>query len=141
LARGWAMKMPRFRLRTLMVAVAVVAVVMGLVVRRVYCRRLAAYHELKEWAYRQRGEAAIQLSAIPPHFTQARSRYVQQHARAVRLLQEPRPDEAELSADEYRHEADLCIRWLNYHAEMKARYRLRAENPFALVAPDPPPPE
>jgi hypothetical protein len=110
------MRLPRFRLRTLMVAVAVLALLLmgGIMVwRSANYRRLAAFHEEME----RRQERAV--------------RGIESLAQAA-----TDPKDAAAARRDAAHEARIG----RYHAGLKAKYLRAAARPWESVAPDPPRP-
>ena len=111
------MRPPRFRLRTLLVAVAVVALALGagmILQRQSILRRTAAYHERME---------RVQAAKV---------RGIENLARAATT--------PELAA-ETRADAMVEARIGAHHARLKQKYRRMSTRPWLPVAPDPPPPE
>ena len=114
---GSALRRPRFRLRTLLVAVAVAALVLGagmMRLRQLFLRRTAAYHEQVE-----------RLQA-------AKVRAIEDLARAATTPE---------GAAQVRADAVFEARIGGYHARLKQKYRRLSDRPWLLVPPDPPPPD
>jgi hypothetical protein len=112
------MRLPRFRftVRRLMVAMAIVALLLGggiLGRRSLDYRRLAAFHEQME----QRKERAV---------------------RGIEILARAANDPADAAAA--RRDAAYEAQIGRHHAALKAKYLRAASRPWLPVPPDPPPP-
>jgi hypothetical protein len=156
------MRLPRFRLQTMMVAVAVVALVLGGVLWTDRLRRRSAYYDFVAKAYELEAknhgsfikfyrELAEQRRRPEIHFGQdyqdaqfftndyggrltvARQDEWWPYATRIRNP-DPERDEADLRA--------LAVREQNrsvYFARLGAKYRRAARSPWLPVKPDPPP--
>jgi hypothetical protein len=111
------MSTPRFRLRTLLIAVAVVGVVLGAGMMR---RRRSILHE-KAAHHRAIGRRQA-----------AKVRGIEELARAATTARE---------AAETRADARVEARIGEYHAALARKYQRAAARPWLPVAPDPPPPD
>jgi hypothetical protein len=135
------MRLPRYRLRTPMLAVAAVAIVLGADgVRRRRDRFLAlrSGHEAKEHSRPYLAEAHTATAAqnegeARKHRAAARSRPREPHAEFAETF------EAVAGAGraaERRHRA-----LARYHGELRLEYARAARHPWLTVAPGPPEPE
>lgn len=104
----------RFSTRTLMVAVAIVAITFG------------AYIELKRRAGSYRLKAALHADE---------ERAMQSLWWWNERMPHPSGDAAEKTRDRERY-----LKLEEYHAELKREYEFAATHPWQLVEPDPPPP-
>ena len=115
------MQLPRFRLRTLMLAVAIVAIVLRLAPLRAEMNRRSDF-------YRQR--AAYHAALAAAH-------------RIAGKTQELRADRSKEDADAARHRegAAASAKVAAYHAGMRDKYNRVARYPWLPVEPDPQSPE
>jgi hypothetical protein len=158
------MHLPRFRLQTMMVAVAVVALVLGGILWTDRLRRQSAYYDFVAKAYELEAknhgsfikfyrELAEERRRPEIHFGQG-----YQHAPFLTndyggRLTVPRQDEwwpydtRPYDPDPERDQVNLralAVREQNrsgYFARLGAKYRRAARYPWLPVKPDPPPPE
>ena len=114
------MRLPRFRLRTLLVAVAVAAAAMEAVLM---LQRAAAYRRLAE-RYAERERMHRDSAALAT-------------AEAEDLAERGSADGASLWRDRADDNAAKAAR----SAELSRKYRRAAARPWLPVAPDPPPPD
>lgn len=111
------MRMPRFRIRTLMIAVAVVAVIL--------CGARLAKIEQKRKAFRTR--AAI-------HATYGRSFRDAYEKRTAVAFEFPH-------GPVFARTLALRLAWAEYHESLALKYEHAARYPWLPVEPDPPEPE
>ena len=114
------MTLPQFTVRRLMVAVAIMALGLGVLVellrRRASYNQGATYHAAKEAQFKQLDET---LESIRSNLSA--------YARAMRRVS--------------NREESRTARLVRYHATLKGKYRSAASRPWLPVEPDPPAPE
>jgi hypothetical protein len=116
------MLLSRFRLRTLLLAVAMIAIVLGVGAaqrRRALYQQQAAYHAAQEARF-----VAISRSAARQTALLRRVRSATDSALAFNVWQ----------AERARQRAQ-------YHSRIRRKYEDAASHPWILVTPDPQPPE
>lgn len=132
------MPIPRFRVRTLMIAVAVVGLIGAATgrfwqLRTLYSRR-AAMHASKElWANTTGRWTRI---TAPIQFSDESDRD------GVWVPPPPRsPAEVRLEDERIEQQMRAADRECHYHAKMQKKYEYAAAHPWLPVPPDPPEPE
>jgi hypothetical protein len=140
------MNRPRFRLRSVMVGVAVAALALGATVQATRLKRTAALHLARASAH---GTAELKygkrLQAIADEEQKATDR-----ARMIETLQKEDRDDpktwAEIKTQNQKIVAQLQAlkaanaKLYDYHARMRVKYERAARHPWIFLDPDPPAP-
>ena len=148
------MRRARFRLRTLLVAVAVVGILLGGLVWTERMRRRAASFRARAVWHHQHEQLSLRMAARMRQRAARSERFRLEYARRAAIEEEPSRfaaldlhsyTRAARSWAEWKSQAiewvGKCSRLADYQGRLRQRYQRAATRPWLPVPPDPPPPD
>ena len=145
LARGLAnaSSRVRFTVRRFMVAVAIVALVLGGITEAVRLRRLAVGYRLAAREHDSREQSSLLEAKLQDLIAEGHRTYaseIRERFESRRIWNEPGARKQAMLGEWASDDAAFYRRQAAYHAGLKRRYERAASRPWESLTPDPPPP-